>query len=124
MKKKELLPKQKTIPCSGCVKVNKSCRPTDFNNGGCGYCPMYESLVLYKSIENIRDRLLTNAELAEWLAKGNGELKIGQSIIQTSYTYYSCRADYPIEGDMLIRSWSDRIWHVPMYLFCKEGLQK
>lgn len=118
MKKKELL------PCSGCVKVNKSCRPTDFNNGGCGYCPMYEPLVLYKPIKIIRDRLLTNAELAEWLAKGNGELKIGHSVIQTSYTYNSCRADYPIEGDMLIRSWSDRSWRVPMYLFCKEALEK
>lgn len=123
LKNNKLVPKQKTMPCAGCTKVYKSCRPTDFEHGGNGTCPQYESLVLYKPTELIQNRLLTNGELAKWLAKGNGELKIGQSI-QTSYTYYSLEENSPIQDDKLIRPWGKRCWSVPYYLFCKEGLEK
>lgn len=52
---------------------------------------------------------LTNREVAEWLAKGNGQVDIDG----TRYTdfYYDSDYDDTDECEYLIRKWSDDDWH-------------
>ena len=65
------------IPCGNCVMVKVKKQPTK---------------------EQDKDTLMTNLQLAEWLAKGNGQ--------------YKFRNGYAV-GDILIRPWGTDEWIKP-----------
>lgn len=60
---------------------------------------------------------LTNREVAEWLAKGNGQIRFDDGDLGKEEHFYSgisypwCCDDYSCFGK--IRKWSDREWHEP-----------
>ena len=60
------------------------------------------------------DELMTNRQLAEWLAKGNGECSAGNSVsVFSVYSYFSEDADKPVRYDILICRWNDTEWVKP-----------
>lgn len=59
--------------------------------------------------------MITNIELMEWLAKGNGLAK-SESITQCLPYLGSCPEDLldkPVRAQIRIRRWNDKEWHVP-----------
>ena len=59
---------------------------------------------------------LTNRELCEWCAKGNGEWCYGEdskNSVCSNYTYYQREKDKPCYENIIIRKWSDTEWHEP-----------
>lgn len=63
-----------------------------------------------------KPRIVTNRELAEWLAKGNGEYA------DRSYKEWHCRyhydyllkeADREVAYNIAVRKWDDKEWHEP-----------
>lgn len=58
---------------------------------------------------------VTNSELSQWLAKGNGYIKNTKytNMVYTNFAYEDSMADEPIEKFILIRKWKDTEWHKP-----------
>lgn len=55
---------------------------------------------------------MTNLDLAKWLAKGNGQVKVTENSVLTSYSY-GIHDDDEVPKDFLIREWGG-IWHEPL----------
>lgn len=71
------------------------------------------------SKEPVKDRYITNKELAMWLSKGNGQIRIGDNDV--TFTYYCYGLDDDFEIDYLsikVRKWEDDEWHEPTYSYC------
>lgn len=73
------------------------------------------------------NELLTNRELAEWLAKGNGEYNTGnysgwRTTIQINFVYMDNEWSNKVDGDIRVRKWEDEEWHRPTYEYC--GMEK
>ena len=54
-------------------------------------------------------RLATNRELAMWLSKGNGEIRMSD----IKLTYHQYEKDDELVTDILVRKWCDDGWHKP-----------
>ena len=75
------------------------------------------------------NELLTNRELAEWLAKGNGEWKLEPSysgIVYTTYKYLEYEADFSITLNrynqrIVVRRFGEKEWHSPTRDYIKNG---
>ena len=66
------------------------------------------------------ETLLTNRELAKWLAQGNGELRdiaIDDSdeieFSRTNHTYCLNSESQSVSSEIMIRKWCDVEWHKP-----------
>ena len=71
--------------------------------------------------EEAKPRLATNRELAEWCAKGKGQVWFGDKI-STTYTYNMDLDDGVVPYFYKVRKWSDNDWHEPIcdYLGIEE----
>ena len=65
-----------------------------------------------------KETLLTNREVAEWLAKGNGEIRVNDDIVISYITYFAHDGDN--ECKYLIRKWSDSEWSKATIEYIKE----
>lgn len=78
-----------------------------------------EKDVLFQFIREIEDceekpTLMTNRQLAEWLAKGNGERKlIDETTVSSERIYFDEEENQPVREDMVIRSWGSDEWVEP-----------
>ena len=63
--------------------------------------------------EEPKPRRATNRELAEWLAKGNGQKSGNKGIAGVSYSYGHLADDCEIEKTVVVRKWEDNEWHEP-----------
>lgn len=65
--------------------------------------------------EELKPRtILTNKELSEWCAKGNGQvLCVSSANVHTFYSYQKELDDYPVTQDILIRKFGDKEWVEP-----------
>lgn len=57
-------------------------------------------------------RRMTNRELARWLAKGNGQVRLRSGDIRTSLIY--TKDDSYVSDGMMIRGWDEEEWHEPV----------
>lgn len=56
----------------------------------------------------------TNKELAEWCARGNGQVHcVGAANVHTFYSYQNEEDDSPVTGDVRIRKFGDKEWVEP-----------
>lgn len=75
--------------------------------------PLWGDNVQYRIQEEEEyDDLCTYRQLAEWLAKGNGELFFG-GIANISLSYPVEKADDCLDKPYMIRKWDDKEWHEP-----------
>lgn len=78
----------------------------------------------YKIPNSMKDERITNRELAEWLAKGNGELCMGiyEAFITTvsnEFSYLENKWDAKVDMDIRVRKWGkNECWHEPTYGYC------
>ena len=92
-----------------------------------GICDFdYYDYILYEEFDSENeikndDRILTYKELAEWLAKGNGQFwDKFREYISYSFDYDSDKDDNIVSEDyILIRRWGDK-WHKPTVSYCME----
>lgn len=64
-------------------------------------------------------RRLTNKELSEWIAKGNGQGRVkGTNTANTFYMYDSNEDSEPVPTTIEVRTW-DGEWHEPTADYCK-----
>ena len=63
--------------------------------------------------EEPKPRRATNRELAEWLAKGNGQKSGNKGIACISYSYGHLADDCEIDKTVVVRKWGDAEWHEP-----------
>ena len=68
------------------------------------------------------EELMTNRQLVEWLARGNGEYAVENSLYaHTQYSYPVSEADKPpVRDDILIRRWKDTEWSKPTKAIYEE----
>ena len=84
--------------------------PHPFNN---------EDLGRYQFIREVLEEkptLMTNRQLAEWLAKGNGEMSMRKGMglcVFPHWVYEKERANDSVPDDFLIRPWDSDEWVVP-----------
>lgn len=99
-------------------KVNKfmldnclcRCRNTD-----CNKCDKLLNFV--KNINFKTTRRMTNKELAEWLAKGNGEVKhngIYNVTIDHFHNYFTSDENKEVDDNVSIREWGSDEWKEPL----------
>lgn len=68
--------------------------------------------------EESSEQRMTNRQLAEWLAKGNGQYKLNDSENDFAYTRVSYNEridDEPVYEAYVIRSWGSEEWIEPTY---------
>lgn len=70
--------------------------------------PMWDDGIEYR-IKPEKTRL-TKREVAEWLAKGNGQVNL-DGVIDTRYSYYLDKENDLLNENFKIRKWSDSEWH-------------
>jgi len=58
-------------------------------------------------------RNATNRELAEWLAKGNGEVRTNGQYVYTHWNYVSSDANKIITSLIFVKKFEDDDWHKP-----------
>lgn len=66
--------------------------------------------------EVIKDelQLMTNRQLAEWCAKGNGAYSYeGSDFTHTNYAYRKANPDELVSDDIRIRTWDSEEWVLP-----------
>lgn len=67
-----------------------------------------------KPEEKQEKQLVTNRELAQWLAEGYGQyIRIPGDIAMYHYAYSIACDDLPVHEDIRVRMWGDTEWHVP-----------
>lgn len=81
---------------------NSACK--DWNN-----CPrpMWDDGIEYRIKP---ETYLTLRQVAEWLAKGNGQVNL-DGVIDTRYSYYPDKGNDLINENFKIRKWNDTEWH-------------
>lgn len=70
----------------------------------------------YQFIREIEEEptLMTNRQLAEWLAKGNGERKLREDEpVSNALIYYEDDENLPVGEDVVIRPWGSDEWVKP-----------
>ena len=94
--------------CKGCDLYNSS-----YCAVPCGECVMVKVEKQPTEKEDKDDTLMTNLQLAEWLAKGNGQFKFrnGHTVF-SFWDVYEDEEDLPV-GDILIRPWGTDEWVKP-----------
>lgn len=66
-------------------------------------------------------RRMTRRQLAEWLAKGNGEVKCGDTVlVDTKWCYDIADTDKEVSTGPLIRRWDSDEWIVPTLAIYEE----
>lgn len=70
-------------------------------------------------IQEEQDSLCTYRQLAEWLAKGNGEFFYGGDA-HTNLSYPIEKADVCLDKPYMIRKWNDKEWNDPFLSYMKE----
>lgn len=61
-----------------------------------------------------KENIVTERDLAKWLARGKGEwTKLSSVDSSTSFKYLKEYGNYPIDGRILIRRWDDEEWVKP-----------
>lgn len=70
----------------------------------------------------LEEELMTNRQLAEWLAKGKGEMTLenNDSYIYTEKVHFKGDADKPVRDDVIIRHWGDSEWSKPTKAIYEE----
>lgn len=70
----------------------------------------------------LEEELMTNRQLSEWLAKGNGEMTLenNDSYIYTEKVHFKGDADKPVRDDVIIRRWNDTEWSKPTKAIYEE----
>ena len=70
----------------------------------------------------LEEELMTNRQLSEWLAKGNGEMTLenNDSYIYTEKVHFKGDADKPVRDDVIIRRWKDTEWSKPTKAIYEE----
>ena len=58
-------------------------------------------------------RNATHRELAEWLAKGNGEVRTNEQYVYTHWNYCITDADKIITSLLFVKKFEDDDWHKP-----------
>lgn len=67
-----------------------------------------------REIIEVPAELMTNRQLAEWCAKGNGEYVYeGVEPVYTNFAYYTPDENNPVTDDIRIRSWDSEEWVIP-----------
>lgn len=59
-------------------------------------------------------RAMTNRELAEWLAKGNGQYRFSSALEPRFEYIYFGADDATVQDNISIRAWNEQIWHEPL----------
>lgn len=76
---------------------------------------VYEYRISENSEVKNNVRKMTNKELAEWLAKGNGQFKNGNfGSIKTVLVYTPREENTMVDNTCLIRAWNEDTWHEPL----------
>lgn len=57
--------------------------------------------------------LMTNRQLAEWLAKGNGQFKYGDTLLCVGQCYGPVHENEAVDKSIRIRRWDSDEWVVP-----------
>ena len=57
--------------------------------------------------------LMTNRQLAEWLAKGNGQFKYDEPLIRLYHEYGTIHENEEVNNNIRIRPWDSDEWVVP-----------
>ena len=109
-----------------CIRVmNKVIRNFVRDNKKCAECyglRCHECKELKKFINNIKfTRRMTNRELAKWLAKGNGEMKINyfsfnaiKPTVYASHSYLQGTENKEVESSIRIRDFGSDKWREPL----------
>lgn len=95
------------------------------NNEKCAECNglyCHECKELKKFIDNIKfTRRMTNRELSQWLAKGNGEMKINyfsfnaiKPTVYASHSYLEGTENKEVENSIRIRDFGSDEWREPL----------
>lgn len=66
-------------------------------------------------LEKESEKLATNRQLAEWLARGNGEIRFYKEneSSNTKLSYYNYENDDELATEVLVRTWEDVDWEKP-----------
>lgn len=80
--------------------------------------PADEKLFLEPNLYRIRpefvsDSVVSNRELACWLAKGNGEYRLDNDVVSSLYIYTEGTADDPVPSQLRVRQWCALEWSLP-----------
>ena len=66
-----------------------------------------------------KEQLLTNEQLSEWLAKGNGMFRAAQGgKSRTLYNFREEHANDLIDSTLMVRKWREKEWHRPTVGYC------
>ena len=85
----------------------------------CGYAK--SSFQFFRPILEEDEPLMTNRQLSEWLAKGNGEFFCeGGQISSSNFVYYKEEGDNSVSASTLIRRWGDTEWSKPTKAIYEE----
>lgn len=82
-----------------------------------------------REIEEDKPKLMTNKQLAKWLAGNHGQLVTAHTLdVRTNYIYKYGSDDKFVFSDFLIRSWDSDEWVKPtLYIYlrdCKEKMDE
>ena len=78
-------------------------------------------LQFFRPILEEDEPLMTNRQLAEWLAKGNGECTYTDTKqVFYSWVYFKGDEDKPVEDYIRIRRWRDTEWMKPTKAIYEE----
>ena len=95
-----------------------SCRGCAFiGSGVCEHIPCRQCIMVkvekQPAKEEDKDTLMTNHELAEWLAKGNGQYKFRKGYTECSFLIVEKSEEDLTVDDILIRPWGTDEWVKP-----------
>lgn len=88
-----------------------------------------EMFQFFRPILEEDEPLMTNRQLAEWLAKGKGEYiwndktMTGQKIVSPNNGYLEGQEDEPVEDYIFIRRWKDTEWSKPTRAIYEEDCE-
>jgi len=91
-----------------------TCTGCGFRNADCHYLTCDN--MIFKKLES-EPRLMTNRQLSEWLARGNGERNYYGSEWTCSgcYSYEKSNEDTEVRDTIRIRPWDSSEWVVPTW---------
>lgn len=88
--------------------------------------PADDELIFEPYLYRIRPEFIvvSNRELAHWLAKGYGEYCLGNDVVSSLYIYTKDKADDPVPPQLRVRLWCCIEWSLPTrrYLGLMEGV--
>lgn len=87
-------------------------------------CPFYgDGICCFQFFRPVleEEELMTNRQLAEWVAKGYGEYTHeDMDIASLAFVYYKSEEDNPVSVTTLIRRWNDTEWVKPTKAIYEE----